>query len=59
MAALGLFFVILGAGQWVNGADWGKYSLFFGLILVVRLFCTNGSAMPFHESEGGPIRSQD
>ena len=21
MAALGLFFVILGAGQWVNGAD--------------------------------------
>jgi cytochrome c oxidase subunit III len=31
MAALGLFFVILGAGQWVNGADWGKYSLFFGL----------------------------
>ena len=32
MAATGLFFVILGAGQWVNGADWGKYSLFFGLL---------------------------
>jgi cytochrome c oxidase subunit 3 len=32
MAAFGLFFVILGAGQWVNGADWGKYSLFFGLL---------------------------
>lgn len=31
MAALGLFFVILGAGQWVNGAHWGMYSLFFGL----------------------------
>lgn len=31
MAALGLFFVILGAGQWVNGAEWGMYSLFFGL----------------------------
>ena len=31
MAALGLFFVILGAGQWVNGVEWGKYSLFFGL----------------------------
>jgi cytochrome c oxidase subunit 3 len=31
MAALGLFFVILGAGQWVNGAEWGKYSLFLGL----------------------------
>ena len=33
MAALGLFFVILGAGQWVNGADWGKYSLFLGLFV--------------------------
>ena len=32
LAALGLFFVILGAGQWVNGADWGKYSLAFGLV---------------------------
>ena len=31
MAAIGLFFVILGAGQWVNGADWGMYSLAFGL----------------------------
>jgi cytochrome c oxidase subunit 3 len=31
LAALGLFFVILGASQWVNGAGWGKYSLFFGL----------------------------
>jgi len=33
MAALGLFFVILGAGQWVNDADWGKYSLILGLII--------------------------
>jgi cytochrome c oxidase subunit 3 len=31
MAALGLFFVILGAGQWVNGAGWGKYSAVLGL----------------------------
>ncbi len=31
MVATGLFFVILGAGQWINGAGWGKYSLFFGL----------------------------
>ena len=30
-AAFGLFFVILGAGQWINGAEWGKWSLFFGL----------------------------
>ena len=32
MAAAGLFFVILGASQWVNGAEWGKYALFAGLI---------------------------
>ena len=32
MAAIGLFFVILGAGQWVNGAEWGAYSLAFGLL---------------------------
>ena len=32
MAALGLFFVILGAGQWVNGNGWGAYSLLFGLL---------------------------
>jgi cytochrome c oxidase subunit 3 len=31
LAATGLFFVILGAGQWVNGHDWGAYSLFGGL----------------------------
>ena len=34
MAALGLFFVILGAGQWVNGAGWGAYSVFGGLLLL-------------------------
>ena len=32
MAAIGLFFVILGAGQWINGAGWGAYSLAFGLV---------------------------
>ena len=32
-AALGLFFVILGAGQWVNGAGWGAYSLMLGLVI--------------------------
>ncbi len=32
MAAFGLFFVILGAGQWVNGHEWGAYSLAFGLL---------------------------
>ncbi|MDE2605413.1 MAG: cytochrome c oxidase subunit 3 [Burkholderiales bacterium] len=31
-AAFGLFFVILGAANWINGAGWGKYSFFFGLL---------------------------
>ena len=31
MAAFGMFFVLLGAGQWINDAAWGKYSLMFGL----------------------------
>ena len=32
MAAIGLFFVILGAGQWINGHQWGAYSLAFGMV---------------------------
>lgn len=32
MAALGLFFVFYGAAQWINGASWAKYSVFFGLL---------------------------
>ena len=32
MASIGLFFIILGAGQWINGAGWGAYSLLFGLL---------------------------
>jgi len=52
MAALGLFFVILGAGQWVNGAEWGKYSLFFGLAFwLVVMYQWFGDAIA--ESEGG------
>jgi len=38
-AALGLFFVMLGAGQWINESQWGKYCLLFGLIwFLVVLF---------------------
>jgi cytochrome c oxidase subunit 3 len=33
LAATGLFFVILGAGQWINGADWGAVSLAFGMAM--------------------------
>ena len=32
LAATGLLFVILGAGQWINGHGWGAYSLFGGLL---------------------------
>ena len=31
MSAIGLFFVAFGAGQWINGVAWGKYSVAFGL----------------------------
>ena len=31
MAAFGMFFVLLGAGQWINDSTWGMYSLIFGL----------------------------
>jgi cytochrome c oxidase subunit III len=52
MAAIGLFFVVLGAGQWVNGVEWGPYSVAFGLawwaFTLKRWF---GDAI--HESESG------
>ncbi|MDE2000217.1 MAG: cytochrome c oxidase subunit 3 [Burkholderiales bacterium] len=32
MAAVGLFFVVLGAGQWVNGVQWAPYSVALGLV---------------------------
>jgi cytochrome c oxidase subunit 3 len=52
MAAIGLFFLILGAGQWINGASWGAYSLFFGLFWwLVVLFQWFSQAVS--ESEGG------
>ena len=33
LVALGLFLVILGAGQWVNGAGWGAYALVVGMVV--------------------------
>ena len=51
-AAFGLFFVILGASQWINGASWAKWSLFFGLLwLSFVLFQWFRDAV--RESEGG------
>jgi len=52
MAAIGLFFVILGAGQWVNGHGWGAYSVLFGLLFwAFTLKQWFGDAI--RESEGG------
>jgi cytochrome c oxidase subunit III len=52
MMAIGLFFVILGAGQWINGHGWGAYSLLLGLVwvaVVLRQWFGEAAA----ESEGG------
>ena len=52
MAAVGLFFMILGAGTWINGHEWVMYSLFFGLIwwLAILFFWFRDAA---RESEAG------
>ena len=51
-AAFGLFFVILGAANWINGASWGKVSLAFGLLWLFGVLFQwfRDSA---RESEGG------
>ena len=33
LVASGMFFVILGAAQWINGHTWGSYSLLLGLVI--------------------------
>ena len=33
LVATGMFFVILGAGQWINGHGWGAYSLLLGMVI--------------------------
>jgi len=52
MASAGLFFIILGASQWMNGAGWGAYSLLFGLLLWAFTMFQWFSATT-RESEGG------
>jgi cytochrome c oxidase subunit 3 len=52
LAATGLFFVVLGAGQWVNGHGWGAYSLLAGLLMLFGvLFAWFSQAI--RESETG------
>jgi cytochrome c oxidase subunit 3 len=52
MSAVGLFFLILGAGQWINGSTLGMYTLMFGMVwwLVVLYQWFRDSIA---ESEGG------
>jgi len=52
LTSFGLFFVILGASQWVNDVDWGKYSLMLGMVIWLGvLFKWFSTAIA--ESEGG------
>jgi cytochrome c oxidase subunit 3 len=52
MAALGLFFVFFGAGQWINGADWGKWMLALGMVWFLGVLYQWFSEA-VSESEGG------
>ncbi len=52
MAATGLFFVIFGAGHWVNGDHWGMYSVLFGLLFWVYTM-QGWFRQSISESEGG------
>ena len=50
--AIGLFLVILGATQWINGAGWGAYVLLAGVVVWLSvLFQWFSQAIA--ESEGG------
>ncbi len=52
MAAVGLLLVIFGAGQWINGVDWGKWCLAAGMVWwLVVLYQWFSEAV--RESEGG------
>ena len=52
MASIGLFFVILGASQWINGHEWGMYSLAFGMLWWLTVLYQWFSES-IRESEGG------
>jgi cytochrome c oxidase subunit III len=52
MAAVGLFFIFFGASQWINGADWGMWSLVFGLLWLFGVLY-QWFSQAIGESEGG------
>ena len=52
MMSISLFFVVFGAGQWVNAHAWGMYSVLFGMLwcaFVLRQWFGEAAA----EAEGG------
>ena len=52
LVATGMFFVILGASQWVNGHDWGAWSLLLGLVIWLSVLFQWFSAA-IHEDRAG------
>ncbi|TXC65432.1 cytochrome c oxidase subunit 3 [Piscinibacter aquaticus] len=52
LTATGLFFVILGAGQWVNGHGWGAWVTLFGLAMWAYVM-QGWFRAAIAESEGG------
>src|SRR4051794_40416903 len=52
LTAIGLLFVILGAAQWINGHEWGMYSLIAGFVLVIFVL-QQWFRQAIGESEGG------
>jgi cytochrome c oxidase subunit III len=52
LTSLGLFFVILGASQWINDVNWGKYSLLLGVVIWLSVLFKWFSAT-ISESESG------
>ena len=52
LLATGLFFVIIGAGQWVNGHGWGAYAVAFGMAMWAYIL-QGWFRQSISESEGG------
>ena len=52
LVATGLLCIIFGAGQWVNGAGWGKWPVLFGFVLFASVL-QRWFRDAINESEGG------
>jgi cytochrome c oxidase subunit III len=57
MASVGLLFLAVGAGQWINGHAWGAYALMFGL-LMFAIVLKQWFGQAIGESEGGLYSSR-